>query len=42
FGIPSENCFTMWDWIGGRFSLWSTAGVSIALALGMRPADTCG
>ncbi len=32
FGIPKSNVFTMWDWIGGRYSLWSAAGISIALA----------
>jgi len=34
FGILSENIFPMWDWVGGRFSLWSTAGISIPLAIG--------
>ncbi|QBA65194.1 glucose-6-phosphate isomerase [Muriicola soli] len=34
FGIASENVFPMWDWVGGRFSLWSAVGLSIALALG--------
>lgn len=34
FGIAQENVFTMWDWVGGRFSLWSAVGLSIALALG--------
>lgn len=32
FGIADENIFTMWDWVGGRYSLWSAAGISIALA----------
>lgn len=32
FGIAEENIFTMWDWVGGRYSLWSAAGISIALA----------
>jgi glucose-6-phosphate isomerase len=31
FGISSDNIFPMWDWVGGRFSLWSTVGLSIAL-----------
>ncbi len=31
FGISIENVFPMWDWVGGRFSLWSTVGLSIAL-----------
>ena len=34
FGISSKNIFPMWDWVGGRFSLWSTVGLSIALAIG--------
>jgi len=34
FGISSENVFPMWDWVGGRFSLWSTVGLSIALGVG--------
>jgi glucose-6-phosphate isomerase len=35
FGIAPESRFTMWDWVGGRYSLWSTVGLSIALSLGM-------
>ncbi|NCC03681.1 MAG: glucose-6-phosphate isomerase [Proteobacteria bacterium] len=34
FGIQTDNMFTMWDWVGGRYSLWSAAGLSIALAIG--------
>ena len=34
FGISSENVFPMWDWVGGRFSLWSAVGLSIALSIG--------
>lgn len=34
FGIDSENVFPMWDWVGGRFSLWSAVGLSIALSIG--------
>ncbi len=34
FGIPAENTFPMNDWVGGRFSLWSTVGLSICLAVG--------
>lgn len=34
FGITSENIFPMWDWVGGRFSLWSAVGLSISLAVG--------
>ena len=37
FGIDQERRFTMWDWVGGRYSLWSAVGLSIALALGMDP-----
>ncbi len=39
FGIASENVFPMWDWVGGRFSLWSAVGLSIALALGYEHFD---
>lgn len=35
FGVGSDNIFPFWDWVGGRFSLWSAIGISIALALGM-------
>ena len=34
FGIAAENIFDMWDWVGGRFSLWSAIGLPIALDLG--------
>lgn len=34
FGITEENCFKIWDWVGGRFSLWSAIGLPIALAQG--------
>ncbi|KGO91586.1 glucose-6-phosphate isomerase [Flavobacterium subsaxonicum] len=34
FGIDPNNVFPMWDWVGGRFSLWSAVGLSIALAVG--------
>jgi len=34
FGIDDDNVFPMWDWVGGRFSLWSAVGLSIALAVG--------
>jgi glucose-6-phosphate isomerase len=37
FGIAPHARFTMWDWVGGRYSLWSAVGLSIALALGMEP-----
>ncbi|GLX84238.1 glucose-6-phosphate isomerase [Thalassotalea loyana] len=34
FGIAQENIFNMWDWVGGRFSLWSAIGLPIALDIG--------
>jgi len=34
FGIAAENIFRFWDWVGGRFSLWSAIGLPIACALG--------
>lgn len=34
FGIDQKNIFPMWDWVGGRFSLWSAVGLSISLSLG--------
>ncbi|MBA6417731.1 glucose-6-phosphate isomerase, partial [Colwellia sp. 6M3] len=34
FGIAEENIFDMWDWVGGRFSLWSAIGLPIAIDLG--------
>lgn len=34
FGISEDNIFDMWDWVGGRFSLWSAIGLPIALSLG--------
>ncbi|MFT6791266.1 MAG: glucose-6-phosphate isomerase [Cellvibrionaceae bacterium] len=35
FGIAKENIFPMWDWVGGRYSLWSAIGLPIAIAIGM-------
>jgi glucose-6-phosphate isomerase len=35
FGILVENMFPFWDWVGGRYSLWSAIGMSIALYVGM-------
>ncbi|MCA9961244.1 MAG: glucose-6-phosphate isomerase [Anaerolineales bacterium] len=35
FGIDPANMFEFWDWVGGRYSLWSAIGLSIALAIGM-------
>lgn len=34
FGIDPKNIFNIWDWVGGRYSLWSATGLPIALALG--------
>ncbi len=35
FGIDTENMFEFWDWVGGRYSLWSAIGLSIAVFIGM-------
>jgi len=35
FGIDTNNMFAFWDWVGGRYSLWSAIGMSIALTIGM-------
>ena len=35
FGIDTNNMFEFWDWVGGRYSLWSSVGLSIALYVGM-------
>jgi len=35
FGIHPDNIFPLWDWVGGRYSLWSAIGLPIALAVGM-------
>ena len=34
FGVERDNIFPMWDWVGGRYSLWSAIGLPIALAIG--------
>lgn len=34
FGIPTENIFPVWEWVGGRYSVWSATGLPIALAIG--------
>ena len=34
FGIDPENMFPFWDWVGGRYSIWSAIGLSLALAIG--------
>lgn len=35
FGIDKHNIFEFWDWVGGRYSLWSAIGLTIAIAVGM-------
>src|SRR5690242_12021728 len=35
FGIDTQNMFEFWDWVGGRYSLWSAIGLSIACVIGM-------
>lgn len=40
FGIDTNNIFPMWDWVGGRFSLWSAVGLSISLAVGFDNFDS--
>ena len=39
FGIAKENVFEMWDWVGGRYSLWSAVGLSIMLSVGPKNFD---
>ena len=39
FGIDPNNIFPMWDWVGGRFSLWSAVGLTISLAIGYNNFD---
>ena len=34
FGIPPERCFGFWDWVGGRYSIWSAIGLPLAVAIG--------
>jgi glucose-6-phosphate isomerase len=40
FGIAEHNIFPMWDWVGGRFSLWSAVGLTISLAVGFENFDS--
>ncbi len=40
FGIAEANILPMWDWVGGRYSLWSTIGLPIAIAIGMENFET--
>ncbi len=39
FGIADENIFKMWDWVGGRYSLWSAIGLSTMIAIGAEQFD---
>ena len=39
FGIDAANIFKMWDWVGGRYSLWSSIGLSIVIAIGSEQFD---
>jgi len=39
FGIDEDSIFEFWDWVGGRFSLWSAVGLPLVLALGHEPFD---
>ncbi|PRH26134.1 glucose-6-phosphate isomerase [Burkholderia multivorans] len=39
FGIAADNVFEMWDWVGGRYSLWSAVGLSIMIAIGPEQFD---
>jgi glucose-6-phosphate isomerase len=39
FGIDEDNIFKMWDWVGGRYSLWSAIGLSIVIAIGSEQFD---
>lgn len=34
FGIPEDNMFPFWDWVGGRYSVWSAIGLPLVLAIG--------
>ena len=40
FGIDSNNIFPMWNWVGGRFSLWSAVGLTISLSVGYNNFDS--
>ncbi len=35
FGIAPEHCFPLWDWVGGRYSVWGAVGLPVAIAIGM-------
>lgn len=36
FGIPASQIFSLWDWVGGRYSIWSAIGLPLALLIGMK------
>ena len=36
FGIPEDRVFGFWDWVGGRYSVWSSIGLSVAIGIGLR------
>lgn len=36
FGIPTDNIFTFWDWVGGRYSIWSAIGLPLVLMIGTK------
>ena len=36
FGIAAERVFGFWDWVGGRYSIWSSIGLPLAIAIGPR------
>ena len=40
FGIDTDNMFTFWNWVGGRYSLWSAIGLPLALGIGMQHFNT--
>lgn len=40
FGIATENCLPLWDWVGGRYSVWSAVGLSCAIAIGWNNFET--
>ncbi len=39
-GVPPERVFPMWDWVGGRYSVWSAVGLPLAIAIGMDAFET--
>jgi len=39
FGVAEENIFKMWDWVGGRYSMWSAIGLSIVISIGSENFD---